>query len=121
MRSRRPASGDCPRWADASPEERAQIVNGVGPRWAPAPVRALLTRLATAFFDEASWDHHDWGYYWGCPARAECDRRFLAAMLRDASRAGPVWRMTLANALAWLFWAAVRLGGWASYGRRARQ
>lgn len=89
--------------------------NGVGPWWAPACVRRALTWLSSWFFSEASWEHHDIGYARGRPSRAKCDRRFLAAMLRDASRAGPVWRMVAACTLAWIFWTAVRLGGWISY------
>jgi len=108
----------CSKWPEASKDERAAIVNGVGPRWAPVGIRRALTLLSGTFFAEASWQHHDWGYYWGCPSRTECDRRFLAAMLRDASLAGATWRMAAACALAWAFWVAVRLGGWVSYGKR---
>jgi len=94
-------------------------VNGVGPYWWPAWARAWLTTWSGAFFKEASWQRHDRGYARGTPARAECDRLFLAAMLRDAARAGAVWRMGACCGLAWLFWAAVRVGGGPSW-RRAR-
>lgn len=93
-------------------------MNGVGPWWMPAPIRAALTVLSAMFFVTASWDRHDEGYGRGYPARAECDRLFLAAMLADAGQAGAVWRMAVCTVLAWMFWAAVRLFGWASYGRR---
>lgn len=83
----------------------------------PGPARVALTRLSGCFFLTASWDRHDVGYARGCPSRAECDRLFLAAMLADAGQAGPVWRMAGCTVLAWGFWVAVRLFGWASYGR----
>ena len=92
--------------------------NGVGPWWMPGPFRAALTRASGLFFATASWDRHDIGYARGRPARAECDRLFLAAMLADAGRAGPVWRMAGCTVLAWVFWAMVRAFGWASYGRQ---
>ena len=95
--------------------------NGFGPWWMPAPVRAVLTRFSAWFFDEASWQRHDIGYAHGYPSRAEADRKFLAAMLRDASQAERVWHMAAACVLAWLFWGVVRLFGWMSYGRARRR
>lgn len=92
-------------------------MNGVGPWWFPAALRLAITRLSLVFFLTASWDRHDEGYGRGFPARAECDRKFLAAMLADAAQAGPAWRMAGGTALAWAFWLAVRVGGWASYRR----
>jgi len=92
-------------------------MNGVGPWWFPGWLRRGLTRLSQTFFSEASWDRHDEGYARGFPARAECDRKFLAAMLADAGHAGPVWKMAGCTVLAWAFWAGVRCLGWASYGR----
>ena len=93
-------------------------MNGVGPWWAPGPVRSALTALSGLFFSEASWMRHDLGYARGRPARRECDRRFLAAMLRDASRLESEWKMAGASVLAWVFWVAVRVGGWTAYGHR---
>lgn len=75
-----------PRYQDATPEQLARICNGVGPAWAPTPVRKLMTMLSSWFFDEASWNHHDFGYYIGCRecCRREYDHKFFMAMLRDA-------------------------------------
>ena len=92
-------------------------MNGVGPWWFPGPIRSVITRLSGLFFQEASWVRHDRGYSRGRPARSECDRLFLNALLRDASRTTKASR---AIACAWLgvfFWIMVRLFGWASYGR----
>ena len=94
------------------------MMNGLGPWWFPAPIRAALTRAGEWFFGEASWDIHDASYAAGQPARAVCDRGFLAAMLRDASKARPVAKMAACTVLAWFLWLMVRLFGWASYDRR---
>ena len=94
-------------------------MNGIGPWWFPAKGRAVLTWAGGWFFSEASWAKHDASYEAGHPARAVCDRGFLAAMLRDASKARPVAKMAACCVLAWTLWALVRLFGWASYGRRS--
>lgn len=92
----------------------------MGPWWFPGPIRQALTAISGVFFDEASWIHHDRGYARGRPERAECDRRFLMAMLRDASHQPTVLRAWACVNLAFVLWISVRLGGWASYGRKAR-
>lgn len=92
--------------------------NGLGPWWFPAGLRRFLTRLGERFFNEAAWEKHDEGYARRYPSRAECDRKFLMAMLRDASRAETVRRAAACVLLAFFFWMAVRVGGSASYGRR---
>lgn len=89
--------------------------NGLGPWWFPAPVRNAMTAAGRVFFREASWVRHDVGYARGYPSRAECDRLFLMAMLRDASRQPTVLRAWACVKLAFFLWACVRLGGWASY------
>ena len=92
-------------------------MNGFGPFWMPEGARKRMTLWASGWFVSASWDRHDEGYARGYPSRAECDRKFLAAMLRDAAGAGPVWRMAVCVWAAWIIWALCRVGGWASYGR----
>ncbi len=92
--------------------------NGLGAWWFPAPLRAWLTRKSAAFFDEASWVKHDIGYAAGHPARHICDRKFLQAMLRDASRGQ---RPAKSAILALLFWVCVRIGGGFSYARDNRK
>lgn len=92
--------------------------NGLGAWWFPTPLRAWLTNRSAAFFNEASWVKHDIGYSRGRPARHICDRKFLQAMLRDASRHD---RPALCAALALLFWVCVRVGGHWSYARDNRK
>jgi hypothetical protein len=91
--------------------------NGLGPWWFPASVRKALTNLGKTFFDEASWDKHDEGYERGFPSRSECDRKFLMAMLRDASLQQTTLRAWICTKAAFFLWACVRVGGGASYGR----
>ena len=104
-------------WNEATPEMRAAVCNGPGPWWWPRRWRTALRRWLGWFFSDADWCHHDWGYYWGHPDRATCDRLFLAAMLRDAAAQSTVARMGFACALAWCIFALARLFGWASYAR----
>lgn len=92
--------------------------NGVGPWWFPASWRRALTDLSLRYFKEASWDKHDVGYALGRPSRAECDRKFLQAMLRDASETTTTTRVFACVSLSITFWVAVRLFGWASYNRK---
>ena len=94
--------------------------NGLGPWWLPAPLRRLLTWAGGLFFKEAAWEIHDASYAAGTPARAVCDRGFLAAMLRDASEARTPLKMAACCGLAWFFWVLVRSFGWASFGRGLR-
>lgn len=91
--------------------------NGVGPAWAWSWVRRLLTALSGLFFCEAGWREHDVGYGRGFPSRSVCDRKFLQAMLRDASETTTTPRVIACCALAFSFWVMVRAFGWASYGK----
>lgn len=91
------------------------IANGLGPWWFPALIRNRLTSLSRRFFDEAAWEKHDIGYAAGEPSRADCDRKFLQAMLRDASQVSTTGRVFGCLFLALLFWILVRLFGWGSY------
>ena len=88
--------------------------NGLGAWWFPKWLRDWLTRKSRDFFDEAAWEKHDIGYAVQDPDRATCDRKFLQAMLRDASLHE---RPATCATLALFFWACVRVGGWGSYGR----
>lgn len=89
--------------------------NGVGPWWWPAWLRVGFTWFSSLFFEEASWDHHDEGYQHGSPPRATCDRKFMHAMLRDASQADTTARTLACVVLALIYWLSVRAFGWASY------
>lgn len=93
--------------------------NGLGPWWFPSGWRSWLTGLASLFFQEANWIYHDQGYERGSPDRATCDRKFLSAMLRDASQKDAVTKIALCAAFAWIFWILVRSFGWASYCRKS--
>ena len=103
-------------WSDLSPEDQQSYGNGIGPEWFPNWLRTLITNLASSFFIEASWQHHDWGYGKGGNEidRINCDGRFLIAMRRDVCR---VKRPLLP--VAWLFcygfYIAVRFGGRKSF------
>ena len=91
--------------------------NGLGPWWFPDAIRGALTRLGSTFFNEASWGKHDEGYGAGRPCRAECDRKFLQAMLRDATIAETTARTLACILFALFLWAAVRIFGVFSYNR----
>lgn len=97
------------------------MTNGLGPSWFPDWFRELLTKFGSSFFDEAAWDKHDVGYHLAIHSRSECDFKFLQAMLRDASRTPKIWRVLVSCMLAWIFWIAVRLGGWMSYNYKNTQ
>lgn len=93
--------------------------NGLGPAWFPDWLRQMFTKFGSTFFEEASWDHHDEGYKAGLPARNVCDRKFLCAMLRDASNTEATIKVAACTILAWFFWLMVRLFGWMSYRTQA--
>ena len=92
--------------------------NGLGPWWFPEWLRSYLTCLSSMFFDEAAWEKHDIGYERGRPSRAECDKKFFQAMLRDASRTQSMSKIWICCWLATFFWIMVRLFGWTSYNRK---
>jgi hypothetical protein len=89
--------------------------NGIGPKWFPAPLRKALTKLGEYFFIEASWEIHDEGYTKGSPDRDVCDRKFLQAMLRDASLTTTTLKVAGCTILAWTFWLFTRVFGWMTY------
>ncbi|WP_026470362.1 hypothetical protein [Alkanindiges illinoisensis] len=105
-----------PSYKDATPEQLAKICNGVGPSWAPAPIRKAMTMLSDWFFNSASWQHHDFGYYIGCTEeeRAEYDRKFFEAMLIDC-RQLPWHKKANGYSLSCCFYASVRVFGRASF------
>lgn len=105
-----------PSYRDLTPEQRKRLCNGVGAHWQPAWQRKALTKLSDWFFSEASWCHHDFGYAVGYAEvhRLEYDRKFLAAMLRDADRLSGLKRM-MARQLAWIFYGSVRVFGSKSF------
>ncbi len=69
-----------------SPDQRAWFGNGVCPFGMFGTLRNLITQGASWFFQDASWQHHDFGYFVGGDRwdRARCDWKFLVAMVRDA-------------------------------------
>lgn len=92
-------------------------MNGLGAWWFPNPVRVWLTKKSAEFFDEAAWQRHDRGYNLAIVSRETCDRKFLQAMLRDASRSHRPARTAV---IALFLWVCVRVGGSLSYGKKKR-
>ncbi len=107
---------DRPRWSDLTPAQQARFGNGIGPSWFPRRLRRFITTELSGFFNEASWRHHDFGYFIGHREshRAHYDWLFFRAMVRD-SLAERAHLVPLALTLSLLFFAAVRLGGWPSF------
>ena len=109
-----------PKFSDLTPEEKESFSNGLGPWWFPDWLRSFITKWASWFFEDASWRHHDFGYFIGCDEfdRLRCDRKFKDAMLRDAWSQPKyrIIRIPLALFLAWAFYFAVR-----TFGRRSFQ
>lgn len=105
-----------PSYSDATPAQLLIVCNGVGSAWMPEIIRKTLTRLSAWFFDEASWNHHDFGYFVGCTERDRlyCDNQFFEAMRRDA-RQKSFYKMLLALNLSLFFYLMVRLFGWTSF------
>lgn len=91
------------------------MTNGIGPSWFPSWLRKYLTKLGSFFFEEAAWEKHDEGYSVADPSRSTCDRKFLQAMLRDASKTTTTLRVLLCTLIAWFFWCCVRMFGRPSY------
>lgn len=83
-----------------------------GPSWLPTIIRAILF----GWFFEASCRRHDQGYARGGSEvdRLYFDTKFLMAMLRD-TREGHKAFMLFKLILAFLYFIAVRLGGWISF------
>lgn len=103
------------RWDECSEQDKRLICNGAGPAYLPGFIRRFVTKVLSFYFDEASWDHHDYGYFWGCPSKAECDRRFLSAMLRDASKQPTIALRLVARLISFLLWYIVATQGNYSY------
>ena len=108
-----------PSFHDLTPVQQRQFGNGVGPYWLPDRLRNLITKTASWFFKDASWQHHDFGYAVGGDRwdRARCDWKFFVAMLRDAWFQSSFWFAVIpAVLLCLIFFLAVRIGGqWGSF------
>lgn len=67
-------------------------------------------------------DDHDVAYaLGGTPAdRRAADREFRREMLRRAS-AAPWYKAAYLYPVAWLYWGAVRVGGWQYWGKASPQ
>ena len=102
-----------PSWSQLTPEQQALFGNGFGPSWLPDTWRNWITDRATWFFGEASYKHHDFGYWVGYKERHrwQYDWKFFRAMLRDAGSQG--WLLSpLAYTIAVIFYIAVMVAGW---------
>ncbi|MEP2977951.1 MAG: hypothetical protein ABJO86_00610 [Lentilitoribacter sp.] len=91
--------------------------NGFGPESWPKKLQQAFNRFSTHYFDEASANKHDEGYALALHSRWHCDKRFLQAMLRDASKQERVSKILICLNLAIIYWLAVRVGGSRNYGK----
>jgi len=91
--------------------------NGFGPESWPKKLQQTFNRFSTHYFDEASANKHDEGYKLAIKSRWHCDKRFLQAMLRDASKQERFSKIFICLILAITYWLSVRLFGWRHYGK----
>ncbi len=103
------------RFHDLTPEERALICNGCGPKGGIMPVPEM------GF--SACCDHHDFNYWLGYSEfdRIRADWQFRDAMMADADKK-PWWRRWWYRWMADLYYRAVRRWGMSAfyYGDRYR-
>lgn len=91
--------------------------NGFGPESWPKKLQQAFNRFSTHYFNEASANKHDEGYRLALHSRWHCDKRFLQAMIRDASKQDRVSKIFICLNLAIIYWLAVRVGGSRNYGK----
>lgn len=91
--------------------------NGFGPESWPKKLQAAFNRFSTHYFDEASANKHDEGYKLAIKSRWHCDKRFLQAMVRDASKQERVSKIFICLILAITYWLFVRVFGSRHYGK----
>lgn len=103
-----------PRWRDLTPEQRDVFRNGVGPDWMPTRIRDFITVTCSFFFDEAAWEHHDFGYYIGksVTEKFEYDWKFFCAMCKDSIDSNQI---AISLTLSMIFYFAVTIFGWFSF------
>ena len=100
--------------------QQLEFGNGIGPAWFPAWLRLFLTKHVSWFFEDASWRHHDFGYFIGFREahRSEYDWKFFKAMWQDALTQRSHCRLfavPVACLLSLIFYASVRAFGWRSF------
>ena len=104
------------RFNDLTPQERAIICNGCGPKAFYIPLPTFLFRTCC--------DHHDFNYWLGCKEvqRKKADLQFLREMIHDANTADTVNARKRRRAYAVIYYFAVRVGGifCFHYGRKQR-
>jgi len=73
-----------PRFSELTDNEKKRISNGCGTNSMPEWLKTLMF----SWMFEAQCDKHDWGYLVGGDEkrRLQCDLKFGAALLRDATR-----------------------------------
>lgn len=83
--------------------------NGCGPGWMPKKVTSVLFD----WFFEASCNKHDEGYAKGGDSarRKVCDKKFYAAMKKDADRHKGAKRLAM-KSQAGIYYLGVRAFGW---------
>jgi hypothetical protein len=93
------------RYNDLTPQEKAIICNGCGPKalWLPLP----------KFMFRACCDHHDFNYWIGCKEiqRKKADLQFYREMIHDANVFDSVNTRKRRRAYAAIYYRAVRLCG----------
>lgn len=89
----------------ATPDEIAEVCNGMGPAGAGWAVPECIYSLCMTLPSEP----HDWMYkYW--KSQKEADKLFVANM-HSAIKACGGWMRWNRHARAWAYYAAVRIGG----------
>ena len=93
------------RYIDLTPQEKAVICNGCGPKGGIIPV--------PEFRFTASCLHHDFNYWLGCKEiqRKKADLQFYKEMVKDANRANTANARRRHRRLARIYYLAVRLCG----------
>ncbi len=118
-----PLDAPRPSYSELTEAQKKLICNGVGSDWTPDFIRNALTKMSRWFFNDASWCHHDFGYSIGHTEKHRYlyDRKFLEAMLSDASQFDDM-KYVIALLLSYIFYFSVRSLGWIGfhYGERYR-
>ena len=100
---------------EATPEERAEVCNGMGPKGYGWVIPDTMYGLNL----EAAGDVHDWMYYHATYDRNQCDDVFLKNM-KSIIEQHDGWSILqwLRNRRALKYYWAVRKFGLSSYGKR---
>ena len=97
------------RYRNLTPEQKAFICNGCGPKGGFIPV--------PDFCFTASCNHHDFNYWLGYRKkdRKKADKQFYQAMRADIQAYNKFWTRRRYSMWAWIYYRAVRLFGGAYF------